>query len=129
MVRRSSATSRGTTYWFQFFFLDSLVPSISSTHAQFFVWCLSSRKKHATREREKATMSRSCKSASAFSVFERYCEKKIALLKDAFSFEPPLSFSSKLSLRKGNSFCFVNCAIVAISTISILNVLSTLSRT
>ena len=36
MVRRSSAPSRGTTYWFQFFCMFSFVPPFSSTHAQFF---------------------------------------------------------------------------------------------
>ena len=32
----SSAPSRGTTYWFQFFCMVSFVPPLSSTHAQFF---------------------------------------------------------------------------------------------
>ena len=35
MVRRSSATSRGTSYWFQYF-LFSCVPSISFVNAQVF---------------------------------------------------------------------------------------------
>ena len=35
MVRRFSATSRGTTYWFQFFIFSS-VPGISSAPAQVF---------------------------------------------------------------------------------------------
>ena len=34
----------------------------------------------------------------------------------------------KFSVREGNSFCFVNCSILAISTISISNILSTLRR-
>ena len=36
MVRRSSPTSRGTTYWFPFFFLFSYVLGISSAHAHVF---------------------------------------------------------------------------------------------
>ena len=37
MVRRSSATSGGTTYWFLFlFFLLFCIPNISFAHAQLF---------------------------------------------------------------------------------------------
>ena len=36
MVRRSSTTSRGTTYWFLIFFWFCCIPGISTAHGQIF---------------------------------------------------------------------------------------------
>ena len=55
--------------------------------------------------------------------------KFIAFFRDALSFAPPVLFSTKFSLCEGNSSCFVKCSTLVINTISISNVLSTLSRT
>ena len=71
----------------------------------------------------------SCKQPLRFSVYERCPIKFISFFRDAFSFASPVLFPSKFSLREGNSFCFVNCSILAIRTISISNVLSILGRT
>ena len=64
-----------------------------------------------------------------FSVCERCPIKFISFFRDAFSFASLVLFPSKFSLREGNSFCFVNCSILAIRTIAISNVLSILDRT
>ena len=75
MVRRSSTTSRGTTYWFQFLF--SCVPGISSVHAHVFrtaVLINVIKKMRKTKNSipvftqlfvsvDETSMSRSCKSA------------------------------------------------------------------
>ena len=57
-------------------------------------------------------------------LYERCPIKFVSFFRDAYSFASPVLFPSKFSLREGNSFCFVNCSILAIRTISVSNVLS-----
>ena len=89
MVRRSSAMSR------YYFALDSLVPGISSAHAQIFPLALIIKKKTRglSSWRRKLLCHGDVNLREHLAYLNGATIKYIALFKDAFSFAPPAFFS------------------------------------